>query len=222
MTADVARALERLEHEVVLWQGEVEPEPFGHDQVRDLALVLPLCRAALAADAALPEGFATLHVLRWVDGRGACAECRTDWPCTAGLLERNERQAREIAAVEAALRTSVDRAERFEQEARTFEAQATRNGNLAKAADRRAELSDYFRHCYEKVLGQVKPLEAALSAAHAPPEYAAWRDAVRATEAMVNASVEYEEAIRHIAACRVAEREALAALRAAVVRETGG
>lgn len=54
-----------------------------------------------------------------------------------------------------------------------------------------------------------------------PPEYAAWRDAVRETEAMYAASVEYDEAVAHFAECRVAERDALAALRAAVLRGDG-
>jgi hypothetical protein len=50
--------------------------------------------------------------------------------------------------------------------------------------------------------------------------YAAWRAAVRETEAMINASVEYDEALAHIAACRSTERAALDALRAATTEQT--
>jgi hypothetical protein len=84
--------------------------------------------------------------------------------------------------------TAAERAERFEQEARTFEAQAIENWNLAKAADGRAELADYFRHAYEKMSEQVKHLEAERAALlrerdeRMPPPTAAERAALDAIE----------------------------------------
>jgi hypothetical protein len=142
-----------------------------------------------------------------------CGGCLTSWPCDEALVIGLARRAGAATTPDATGRAD-DAIDRVMAVVRSFEESSERlmHEGAIRAANDAACMATGARRAATAMSAAATP-----RAGGADAEYAVWQSAVRATEAMEAASVEYDEALSHIGPCRIKERAALDALRAAIV-----